>query len=199
MKLDHFYLKDTLEQKYRDNVGDFSYGEPKVIDWNDGSKLFIGKYCCLATGTTILLSGDHDHSQVSNFPFMPNPDFSDFKEYYELEYLNHHVPEYIKSKGGVTIGNDVWIGTDAMILSGSIIGDGAVIGARAVVTGEIPPYSIAVGVPAKVIGYRFEKDIIDRLLKIKWWNLPYLTIRANRRLFEQKPTHDVLDKIEKLK
>ena len=54
----------------------------------------------------------------------------------------------------VHIGNDVWIGDRVMILPGVHIGDGCVIGAGAVVTGDIPPYSIAVGVPAKVIRSR---------------------------------------------
>lgn len=54
----------------------------------------------------------------------------------------------------VTIGNDVWIGDRVTILPGVQIGDGCVIGAGAVVTREIPPYSIAAGVPAKVIRSR---------------------------------------------
>lgn len=54
----------------------------------------------------------------------------------------------------VTIGNDVWLGTRVIVLPGVTIGNGAVVGAGAVVTKDIPPYSIAVGVPAKVIGTR---------------------------------------------
>ena len=56
----------------------------------------------------------------------------------------------------VTIGNDVWIGRRVIILPGVSIGDGCVIGASAVVTKDIPPYSIAVGVPAKVVKRRNE-------------------------------------------
>lgn len=54
----------------------------------------------------------------------------------------------------VTIGNDVWIGDRVTILPGAKLGDGCVIGAGAVVTGEIPPYAVAAGVPARVIRYR---------------------------------------------
>lgn len=56
--------------------------------------------------------------------------------------------------GSVEIGDDVWIGVGARILMNTRIGTGAVIGANAVVTGDIPDYGIAVGVPARVIKYR---------------------------------------------
>ena len=56
--------------------------------------------------------------------------------------------------GEVVIGNDVWIGAGAKILINCHIGDGAIIGANAVVTGDIPPNAIAVGIPARVIKCR---------------------------------------------
>ncbi len=55
------------------------------------------------------------------------------------------------SKGAVVIGENVWIGDKATILPGVTIGDGAIIGASAVVTKDIPPYSVAVGNPARII------------------------------------------------
>jgi len=70
----------------------------------------------------------------------------------------------------IHIGNDVYIGINVTVLDGVTIGDGAVIGAGAVVTEDVPPYAIAVGVPAKVTRYRFEKQTIDRLLASKWWD-----------------------------
>lgn len=77
------------------------------------------------------------------------------------------------------IGNDVWIGRDVTILPSVNIGDGAVIGTGAVVNRDIPPYAIAVGVPAKVIKYRFTPDEIEKLLKIKWWNWTDEQIKKN--------------------
>jgi acetyltransferase-like isoleucine patch superfamily enzyme len=56
----------------------------------------------------------------------------------------------------VKIGSDVWIGAGAKILGGVTIGNGCVIGAGSVVTKSLPPYSIAVGVPARITGYRYE-------------------------------------------
>lgn len=59
----------------------------------------------------------------------------------------------------VIIENDVWIGTGAIIRSGVRIGTGAIIDAGAVVIKDVAPYEIVAGVPAKGIGYRFEKEI----------------------------------------
>lgn len=70
----------------------------------------------------------------------------------------------------IIIGNDVFIGANVTVLDGVSIGDGAVIGAGAVVTKDIPPYAIALGVPAKVVKFRFDEIIIQKMLEIKWWD-----------------------------
>ena len=54
----------------------------------------------------------------------------------------------------VKIGDDVWIGAGSSILPGITIGNGAVVGARAVVTHDVPPNAVVLGVPAKIIRYR---------------------------------------------
>ena len=51
----------------------------------------------------------------------------------------------------VHIGSDVWVGAGAIILAGVTIGDGAIIGANSVVTHDVPAFSVAVGIPAKVV------------------------------------------------
>lgn len=76
------------------------------------------------------------------------------------------------------IGNDVLISANAMIRNGVTIGHGAVIGAGAFVNTDVPPYAVVAGIPAKVVRYRFNEELIARLLKSEWWNLPDEKIRA---------------------
>ena len=87
--------------------------------------------------------------------------------------------EGYKKTAPVIIGNHVWIGQGAMIMKGVTIGDGAIIGAHAVVTKNVDPYSIVVGNPAKTIKYRFSEDIINALIKIKWWEWGKQKIKDN--------------------
>lgn len=75
------------------------------------------------------------------------------------------------------IGNDVWIGNRVLIKQGVIVGDGSVIGMGSVVTKNVEPYSIVAGNPAKLIRYRFEQEIINELLKIKWWDLDEINLK----------------------
>lgn len=88
------------------------------------------------------------------------------------------------STNRVRIGHGVWIGDSVIILAGVEIGNGAVIGAGSVVTKHVPPYAIAVGVPAKVIRFRFPQDAINRLARIEWWTWDDSTLAANKWLFE---------------
>ena len=78
------------------------------------------------------------------------------------------------------IGNDVWIGSYVIILDGVTIGDGAVIGAGSVVTKDVPPYSIVVGNPARVIKYRFDDEKIKELIESDWYHWKDDLIKVNK-------------------
>jgi len=86
-------------------------------------------------------------------------------------------------KGDVEIGNDVWFGEDVTVLGGVKIGDGAIIGNNALVTDSVPPYAVAVGLPAKVIKYRFKKDMVRFLLNLKWWDWDKARMKRNKKFF----------------
>lgn len=132
----------------------------------------IGNFCSIARDVTIQ-EYFHDYNKLTTYFIGRNV----FGENIETEVM---------SKGAIEIGNDVWIGTGVQIMSGIIIGNGAVIAANSTVTHNVPPYSIVAGVPAKIIKYRFSKEIIEKLLKIEWWNWDIEKIKQNKKIFVSK-------------
>ena len=124
----------------------------------NGDTLSIGKFCSIACGAKFIFNAaNHALGSLSTYPFPI------FFEEWGLPTDCASIAEAWDNHGSITIGNDVWIGYEAVILSGVTIGDGAIIGARAVVTRDIPPYTIAAGVPAKPIRRRFDVETIARL------------------------------------
>lgn len=112
----------------------------------------IGNYCSIAPGVKIG-QANHDVNCFSTNSRFCNG-VNGFRMYTEP----------------AIIGNDVWIGANAIVLQGVKIGDGAVIGAGSVVTKDVPEYSIAVGIPAKIVRKRLEEDTVIKLKESEWWN-----------------------------
>ena len=79
-----------------------------------------------------------------------------------------------------------------MILDGVTIGNGAIIWSKAVVVSNVPDYAIVVGVPAKVIKYRFSPEIIEELKRIKWWDLDKEKLLKHQYLFTKELNLDEL-------
>ena len=165
-------------------VGDYTYYDdpvdPTAFERNNvlfnypefGDRLIIGKFCSIACGAKFLFtSANHTLKSLSTYPFPI------FFEEWGLDQTA--VTDAWDNKGDIIIGSDVWIGYESVILSGVTIGNGAIIGTRAVVTKDIPPYTIAGGVPAKPLRKRFPQETISRLLELKWWDWPAGQIRMN--------------------
>ena len=147
-------------------------------------RLVIGRFCSIACGAKFLFnSANHSLRSLSTYPFPI------FFEEWGLD--RKQVAQAWDNKGDIVIGNDVWIGYEAVILSGVTIGDGAIIGARAVVTKDVPPYTIAGGVPARPIRKRFSEDTIAALLKLPWWNWPEEQIAANLEGIQSGRIHQI--------
>lgn len=143
----------------------------------------IGKFCSIGSHVKVI-TGQHPSSIfVSTHPAF----FSLLKQagftFVNQQLFNENRCADTSTKAFVLIGNDVWIGSEVLILEGVKIGDGAIVGAGAVVTKDIEPYSINIGVPARVKGYRFEKKYIELLLKLKWWDKDLGWIKRNSHLF----------------
>ena len=161
------YIKPTIKNP-NIIVGDFSQiadsdFESHVTHHYDfiGDRLIIGKFCQIAAGVEFVMNGaNHMMNAVTTFPFNM------------LEGWDMEPPKTsdLPLKGDTVIGNDVWIGQNAVILPGVHIGDGAIIGANSVVGRDINPYTIVVGNPAKILRKRFDDEMIELLLRFKWWD-----------------------------
>lgn len=117
----------------------------------------VGKFCSIGSG--VVFYGICQHPQtVSTYPFV------------EKGWIDKSIYPQTFGRGDITIGNDVWFGEDVTVMDGITIGDGVIVGARTVVASDIPPYTVAVGNPWKVLRMRFAPEQIVRLLKIKWWD-----------------------------
>lgn len=161
------YVKPTIKNP-NIVVGDFTYiadseFESHVTHFYPWSrdKLIIGNFCQIAAGVEFVMNdANHQMNAVSTFPF------------YTLEGWNMEVPAVsdMPYKGDTVIGSDVWIGQNAVILPGVHIGDGAIIGANSVVGCDVAPYTIVIGNPSKVLRKRFDDELIELLMRFKWWN-----------------------------
>lgn len=157
-------------------VGDFTYFadtdfEKHVTHHYDfiGDKLIIGKFCQIGADVEFVMNGaNHQMNAVSTYPF------------YIFGSWDQSAPskEDLPFKGDTVVGNDVWIGQNSTILPGVHIGDGAIIGLNSVVTRDVPPYTIVAGNPAKTVRKRFDDELIDLLLKLKWWDKSVEEINA---------------------
>ena len=171
-------------------IGRFTYGYKELLSLFPLAKS-IGRFTSI-NGTARIFN-NHPLKFLTTSPFLDTASFFPWENYsHRMELINKYgtywdnPPEDnspLRENTPVTIGNDVWIGGNVTILPGVNIGDGAIVAAGAVVTKDVEPYAIVGGVPARVIKYRFSKDVIDKLLEIKWWNWSLDKIEENIDLF----------------
>lgn len=138
-------------------IGDYSY----VAGNAHAANATIGKFCSIGPNFCCGL-GIHPTNGVSTSAM-----------FYSTSRVNESTlsdKNKIEETPHTQIGNDVFIGANVTVIDGARIGDGAVVGAGAVVVKDIPPYAIAVGVPAKVVKYRFDEPTVKALLEKQWWN-----------------------------
>lgn len=131
----------------------------------------FGRYCSMAAGVVI---GMHEHptdwlttSRTAYFPQVNG--WRELVAPGRLDEIRRGLRPFRNSCPITEIGHDVWIGQGAFIKSGVSIGTGSIIGARAMVLRDVPPYSIVVGTPGRVIRLRFPAATVERLLALEWW------------------------------
>ena len=188
------YIKNVIKAP-NIQVGEYTYysdeKSPEDFEKNNvlfnypefGDRLIIGKFCSIAQGTKIIMgSANHRITSISTYPF------NVFGGAWSRKTPPHL--SQLPFKGDTVIGNDVWLGRECVIMPGVKIGDGAIIGAYSVVTKNIEPYTVVGGNPAKVIRKRFDDELIELLLKLKWWDfdkeklLEFLSVLCNEDIEE---------------
>lgn len=179
-------LKSKVEIARRNNIQNSTIdigtqtGENTVIQATD-----VGRYCAISWNVTI---GGGNH-------FLKDLALTEMRRIFDDEKRNGN--PFVQDK--LIIGNDVWIAAGVNVLRGLTVGNGAVCGAGAVVTKSVPPYAIVGGVPARIIGYRFPQEVIDRLQYIEWWNFSYDQLVKCKWCFKGELTSEKLDFLEKVK
>jgi acetyltransferase-like isoleucine patch superfamily enzyme len=149
----HFYNYDHVQPRRRIVLGpevsisptaSFRNGERITL----GRRVHVGSLCHLWAGDTggRIVLGDHVLLGPQVFITVAN---------YQTQ-LGQVVMDQPKEERDVVVGNDCWLGARVMVMPGVTIGEGCVVGAGSVVTKDLPPRSIAVGVPARVVGSRLQ-------------------------------------------
>ncbi len=196
------YLKSLFSIKkllYRD-ISLFSYWD-NTSKFTNRTKLGalvrllgcnIGKYTIINRGCSLVYATIGNFSSLAGFIQLgagrhPLNYIATSEIFYNKNRLANQWVKSIEFKGNlpITIGSDVWIGSQAFVMGGVNIGHGAVVGSRSVVTKDVPPYAVVAGVPAKIIKYRFNENVITRLLEIKWWDFDDDEIQRNIDFFRE--------------
>jgi virginiamycin A acetyltransferase len=142
-----------VEVAGRVRIGAFSYVNcgALVLSGTIGRFCSIGPYCLIGMP-------EHPTSHLSTSPKL-----------YGVANLFGIESRWNDYPAPPEIGCDVWIGAFAFVRQGVRIGHGAIVGAGAVVTGDVAPYEIVAGVPARHLRFRFAPEIIGSLLESRWW------------------------------
>ena len=177
------FLKPVVTSE-KIEVGDYTYyddpGDPTAWEQNNvlygygPERLVIGRYCALAEGVRFVMAGaNHPMLGPSTFPFgIFGGDWAE---------TTMDLVMSAPSRGDTVVGHDVWLGYRTLVMPGVTIGHGAVVAAGSVVVGDIPPYAIAGGNPARVLRMRYEEEDVDRLLRAAWWDWPVELVTRHAR------------------
>ncbi|WP_281691046.1 CatB-related O-acetyltransferase [Pseudomonas sp. PARCl1] len=151
----------TMQKGHFISVGAFSFFQSNFLP-----PVEIGRYSSVSWSVSVM-GHDHPINHISTHPFT-------YRDYFQRRIKQDFgttiaIGDFAADRGAVRIGHDVWIGQNALLRRGVTIGNGAVVAAGAVVVKDVPPYAIVGGNPAKIIRYRFEEKVIEKLLASQWW------------------------------
>lgn len=143
----------------------------------------VGAFCSIGADVSVVYGRHPANTFVSTHPaFFSDRNQAGFSFVKESVFDEQILADPV-NKLSVVIGNDVWIGTDVKIMEGVRIGDGAIIGACSLVTKDIEPYSINVGLPCRKVSMRFDEEEVEFLKRLEWWNYDMAWLEKNASFF----------------
>jgi virginiamycin A acetyltransferase len=172
-------IRDSILQSSDMEIGkQTTLWGPNITVNEYGSYIRIGSFCSIGKNVTIQ-GYNHNPRKITTY-------------FTQSNLFHGNFSDDIVCKGPIVIGSDVWIASNVTIGSGVTVGHGAVIGANSLILADVPPYAFVAGSPARVIDYRFSREIIDHLLVIKWWEWDMTKINKNKNLFNSEITAQTL-------
>lgn len=178
------YYSDAWTGSFEESVVRYLYGDSYSLkNWEpiwELDQLYIGNFVCIGAEVIILMGGNNTHRM----------------DWFSLYPFKESVVESYQQKGDTIIGDGAWLGIRSVIMPGVTIGEGAVVAAGSIVTKNVSAYSIVGGNPAKVIGSRFEDDIIKRLINLKIYDLPEENLLALQSYLSSNDLDELLRQVE---
>lgn len=178
------YYSDAWTGSFEESVVRYLYGDSYSLkNWEsiwELDQLYIGNFVCIGAEVIILMGGNNTHRM----------------DWFSLYPFKESIVESYQQKGDTIIDDGAWLGIRSVIMPGVTIGEGAVVAAGSIVTKNVPAYSIVGGNPAKVIGSRFEDDIIKRLINLKIYDLPEENLLALQPYLSSNDLNELFRQVE---
>jgi len=156
------------------SIGAYTYASNLSLHYAD-----VGRFCSIGPDVCIGL-GNHRTDLFSTHPLAVKGG-SQFAWHQHFGVMRNSLTKPADTGAALPrtiVGHDVWIGRGALVNDNVTVGNGAIIGAGAVVTRDVPDYAVVVGAPAKIVRYRFGEEVIERFLRLRWWDLDLSSLDA---------------------
>lgn len=163
-------------------------GQNSKVSFDKDCYLEVGNFCSISYGVNFLTCGQHPVNTISTYNFECIPGF-------ENEMKDAFYP-----RRSIIVKNDVWIGKNAFLSGDTVVGNGVVIGTHCLVThGKIlEDYGIYVGMPARLVRFRFPENLIALLNTLAWYDMPLDFIKQNADFFKVDLNKDIAKSTELL-
>jgi acetyltransferase-like isoleucine patch superfamily enzyme len=165
LRLLHYYSYTHARERGKIAKGR-GVGFPPNISIANGERISIGAHSKIGARTSLWAGDSHGRIVIGVDCRLAPECFLTASEYGIQPEEN--IVDQPRREADIILGNDVWLGARVFVTAGVTIGDGCVVGAGAVVTQSLPPGSIAVGVPARIIGNRADLAASPEPIRTQW-------------------------------